>query len=627
MAPPTIVPGAAARPSGAPRRRPSTPARRASARATRRRSWNRSRRARRTGGSRSVSAIDRRLSSFSIRAALLAGAAVSPRGRHVAETRVLIANRGEIAVRVIRTCRELGIPTVAVYSDADREALFVDMADEAYRLGPATRRQSYLNVEAILDAAAPLEGDDGPPRLRIPRPRTPTSPAPSPAAGLTFIGPPPEAMDAMGDKVTARAHRGEGRRPHRPRDPESDHARSRPQDAARQIGFPIAVKAAYGGGGRGMHVVTDPGRARRGRGALGPRGAVVLRAARGLPGALHRARPPRRGADHRRPSRQRELPGRARLHAPAPLPEARRGEPVPDRRRGPAPADRRVGARPGQGGRLPERRAPSSSWWTTPTAPTTSWRSTRACRSSTRSPRWSPAWTWSRCRSPSPWARRSTSRPDRRGHAIECRLNAEDPYRDFLPGPRPHHAARPPGRAVRAARRRVRGRAGRSRATTTRCSRKLIVWGEDRERARRRMLRALGEMRVEGVPTTDPVPPLGPADARVHRGDGDHAAGWRAPWRTDPLGEGRTASSPHGRRRTSGPACTPRSRAGASPSGCGATACPPRPGPPATMGPAAAATTAPATSSPPRCRARSCRSWSRRARRSPPATWCASSRP
>ena len=119
------------------------------------------------------------------------------------EARVLIANRGEIAVRVIRTCRELGIPTVAVYSDADREAMFVDLADDAYRLGPPPPSESYLNVERILDAARRSRAALVHPGYGFLAENADFARAVA-DAGLTFIGPPPQAMDAMGDKVTAR---------------------------------------------------------------------------------------------------------------------------------------------------------------------------------------------------------------------------------------------------------------------------------------------------------------------------------------------------------------------------------------------------------------------------------------
>src|SRR5437667_7804826 len=121
----------------------------------------------------------------------------------MADMRVLIANRGEIAVRIIRTCREMGIPTIAVYSDADRESLHIDMADAAYRLGPAAPSESYLNVERILEAARKGGATAIHPGYGFLAENAEFATAVS-RAGLTFVGPPPDAMTMMGDKSAAR---------------------------------------------------------------------------------------------------------------------------------------------------------------------------------------------------------------------------------------------------------------------------------------------------------------------------------------------------------------------------------------------------------------------------------------
>ena len=170
--------------------------------------------------------------------------------------KILIANRGEIAVRVMRTCRELGIATVAVYSELDRDALHVRYADEAYALGGQTAAESYLNTDAHprrdRAAAAPTACTPA----TASSPRTPTSPARSPSAGVTWIGPPPEAIEVMGDKISSRKAADRGRR--RVACP----ARSSPITDVDEIvafgeefGWPVAIKAAYGGGGKGMKVV------------------------------------------------------------------------------------------------------------------------------------------------------------------------------------------------------------------------------------------------------------------------------------------------------------------------------------------------------------------------------------
>src|SRR6266516_3929934 len=143
--------------------------------------------------------------------------------------KVLIANRGEIALRVIRACKELGIRTLAVYSEADVDSLHVQLADESICIGAAPSLESYLKIDRIMSAAEVCE-----------------------SCNIKFIGPPSRAMHAMGDKNAARAY---ARKAGIPVTPGSDGIVETEEEAmkiAKKIGYPVMIKAAAGGGGRGM---------------------------------------------------------------------------------------------------------------------------------------------------------------------------------------------------------------------------------------------------------------------------------------------------------------------------------------------------------------------------------------
>jgi acetyl-CoA carboxylase biotin carboxylase subunit len=182
--------------------------------------------------------------------------------------KVLIANRGEIAVRVIRTCREMGIATVAVFSEADRESLHVQLADEAVLIGPPPAAESYLVIDRIIGAAHERGAEAVHPGYGF-LAENPAFAEACAAAGLAFIGPPAAAIRAMGDKMAARRTALRAEVPVVPgtQEPVADDAEA--AQVARDVGYPVMIKAARGGGGKGLRLV-------RSRDEL----AAALRAAR-----------------------------------------------------------------------------------------------------------------------------------------------------------------------------------------------------------------------------------------------------------------------------------------------------------------------------------------------------------
>ena len=168
--------------------------------------------------------------------------------------KILIANRGEIAVRILRACREMNIASVAVFSDADRAALHVRMADEAYAIGPAPSRESYLRIDKLMDVARRAGCDALHPGYGF-LAENPQLPRACAANGIAFIGPSAEAMERLGAKTAARQLAGRAGVPMVPgvKDPVAtleDAAR-----IARQLGYPVLLKAVAGGGGKGMRQV------------------------------------------------------------------------------------------------------------------------------------------------------------------------------------------------------------------------------------------------------------------------------------------------------------------------------------------------------------------------------------
>ncbi|MDN5608660.1 MAG: acetyl/propionyl-CoA carboxylase subunit alpha, partial [Brevibacterium sp.] len=170
---------------------------------------------------------------------------------------VLIANRGEIALRVIRTCRRLGIRTVAVYSDADAQAAHVKAADTAVHLGPAQASESYLRIDKVIAAAKTTGAEAIHPGYGFLSENADFSDA-CEEAGIVFLGPGAEAIRTMGDKITAKNAVSQRGVPLVPGTKDAAMSNESLVTAADDIGFPVLIKPSAGGGGKGMHAVFEP---------------------------------------------------------------------------------------------------------------------------------------------------------------------------------------------------------------------------------------------------------------------------------------------------------------------------------------------------------------------------------
>jgi len=173
-------------------------------------------------------------------------------------SKLLVANRGEVALRVIRSCREMGIQTVAVFSEADRDSLHARMADQSVCIGPAQSTRSYLNMPNIISAAVTTGADAIHPGYGFLAENAAFARAVA-DSGLTFVGPTPEAIERMGDKAVARRTMMDAGVPCVPGSDGPVDAVADAERFAEEVGFPVVIKASAGGGGKGMRVVQDAG--------------------------------------------------------------------------------------------------------------------------------------------------------------------------------------------------------------------------------------------------------------------------------------------------------------------------------------------------------------------------------
>ncbi len=436
------------------------------------------------------------------------------------KTRILIANRGEIAVRIIRTVRELGFRSIAVYSDADRRAIHVEMADEAYRIGPPLAADSYLSIGAILEAARKAKATAVHPGYGFLSERGHFARAVE-ESGFVFIGPPAEAIEMMGDKSAARQAADRVGVPIVPGTPEPVTIERAPAEAER-IGFPLLVKAAFGGGGRGMQIVRraselDAALKRATREAQAYFGRPEVFLERYIEHA-HHVEAQILGDTH----------GNTFFLGERDCSVQRRHQKLIEET--PAPVvDDELRSRIGEAALALAKEAGYANAGTVEGIVDEEGNfyflemNTRLQVEHTVTEEVTGLDLVALQIAVALGERVDLSSVRPQGHAMQCRINAEDPSRNFLPGPgRVSVYREPSGPFVRVD---SAIREGRSiPADYDSMFAKLIVRGETRERTRRRMLRALDEFVVEGVPTTIPLHRwvLGTQEFRA----GSHTTAW-----------------------------------------------------------------------------------------------------
>jgi acetyl-CoA/propionyl-CoA carboxylase biotin carboxyl carrier protein len=433
--------------------------------------------------------------------------------------KVLVANRGEIAVRLLRACRELGLTAVAVYSDADRDALHVELADEAWHIGETSPAKSYLNIDKIVEVAGRAHVDAIHPGYGFLAENATFAQAVMDAR-IRWVGPKPAAIAAMGDKVAARKVAEQAKAPLVPGTLEPIESAEAAAAFGAEHGYPLALKAAFGGGGRGMKVVHSAealaealeSAQRESKAAFGRSEMYVERYLEAPRHVEAQILADGEGEVVFLGERDCSLQRRHQKlveEAPAPgLPEDVRAA------LGKAACDIARVADYENAGTVEFLYEPRTGGFhflemntrlqvEHPVTELTSGIDLVQAQLRIAAGEGIPSGY-------------EGSSP--RGHAIEVRVNAEDPGSRFMPAPGPVNAWREPdGPGVRVD-------AGVKAGWTVPQAydsllAKLIVWGENREQARRRMLRALDEFVIEGVPTTIPFHRLAMQDPAFIAGD------------------------------------------------------------------------------------------------------------